>query len=115
MFKQLVSLAVIPAVFALSTGLASANDIEVKTGNMQVSVQNGKVQVNSGSSAAKNSSWLNRLSNLRIFNGRSSSSSVGSNMNCDRRSSGHSTTSSNSSGTATSRSTSTSTSMTCSN
>ena len=115
MFKQLVSLAVIPAVFALSTGLAYANDIEVKTGNMQVSVQNGKVQVNSGSSAAKNSSWLNRLSNLRIFNGRSSSSSVGSNMNCDRRSSGHSTTSSNGSGTAISRSTANSTGMTCSN
>ncbi len=112
MYKQSVSLMVLSTVIALSAGLANAHEVEVKTGNMQVSVQNGEVQVNS--SRVKTPSLLNRLNNLRLFNGRSSSrSSVESNTKCDRASSGYSTTRSNSSGTAVSRSSSSSTTMTC--
>ena len=115
MFKQLVSLIVFSTVVTLSAGLANANEVEVKTGNMRVSVENGKVQVNSN--RAKLPSWIDRLSNLRLSNSRSSRSSVepnvGSNMKCDRVSSGHSTTSKNRSGTAVSQSSSSSTTMTC--
>ena len=111
MFKQSVSLIVVPAVIALSTGLANAHEVEVKTGNMQVSVQNGEVQVNSN--PARSQSWLNRLGNLRIFNGSSSRSTGVTKMKCDRSSSGYSTSRRNSSGTAVSQSSSSSTTMTC--
>lgn len=113
MFKQSVSLMVVPAVIILSAGLANAHEVEVKAGNTQVSVQNGQVRVNSNT--VKTPSLLNRLSNLRLFNGRrsSSSSSVESNMKCDRSSSGYSTTRRSSSGTGVSRSSSSSTTMTC--
>lgn len=112
MFKQSVSLIVVPAVVILSAGLANAHEVEVKAGNTQVSVQNGQVRVNSNT--VKTPSLLNRLSNLRLFNGRRSSApSVESNLKCDRSSSGYSTTRSSSSGTGVSRSSSTSTTMTC--
>ncbi|MGL6341765.1 MAG: hypothetical protein ACRC80_21805, partial [Waterburya sp.] len=82
----------------MTTMLANAGEVEVQTGNMNVSVKNGQVQVNN-SSNTRNSSWLQRLSNLRLFNGRSTTPSVQSDLKCDRDSSGYSTTRRSSSGT----------------
>jgi hypothetical protein len=101
-------------MMTMTAMLANAEEIEVKTGNMNVSVKNGQVQVN-GSSHTGNSSWLRRLSNLRLFNGRSTTPSVQSDLKCDRDSSSYSTTRRSSSGTGISQSSSSSTTMTCSN
>lgn len=113
MFKQSVSLVIIPAVLVLSATLTNAHDVEVKTGNSSVSVRNGEVQINSNASKSKTSSWLHRIGNLGLFNNRSTTSSTRSSAKCDRRSSGYSNTRSNSSGTAVSRTSSSSTTMTC--
>ena len=111
MFKQSIFLIITPVVLGLSTGIANANEIEVKAGNTRVSVQSGKVEIDRPS-AVKTPSLLDRLSNLRLFGNRSSSSST-SNRKCDRNSSGYSSTRSNSSGTAVSQTSSSSTTMTC--
>lgn len=113
MSKQSISLIIVPAIFVLSTTLANAHEVEVRTGNMDVSVRNGEVQINSNASKTKKPSWFNRLGNLGLFNNRSTSSSTGPNAKCDRTSSGYSNTRSNSSGTAVSRTSSSSTTMTC--
>lgn len=114
MFKQSFSLLVLASMMTMTTMLANAGEVEVQTGNMNVSVKNGQVQVNN-SSNTRNSSWLQRLSNLRLFNGRSTTPSVQSDLKCDRDSSGYSTTRRSSSGTGISQSSSSSTTMTCSN
>jgi len=111
--KQSIALVVLGTSITLYAGLANANEIEVKTGNMQVSVQDSGVTVTPTSSRVKMPSLLNRLSNLRFFNNSSSRSSVGSDLKCDRVSSGHHDTKTNSSGTAVSQSSSSSTTMTC--
>lgn len=125
MFKQSISLMITPVIIGLYVGVANANEVEVKAGNMRVSVENGNVEVNSGSSTTKVPSLLNRLSNLRLFGDREASSagnrqvtpnrhqSRSSNLKCDRRTSGHSSTRRNSSGTAVSQTRSSSTTMTC--
>ncbi|MEM8673376.1 MAG: hypothetical protein AAGF83_05815 [Cyanobacteria bacterium P01_G01_bin.67] len=121
MFKQSMSLMIAPVIIGLYTGLANADEVKVKAGNMQVSVQNGNVEVNSGSTAVKAPSLLNRLSNLRLFGDRqtsprvnpSRSSTRSSNLKCDHRSSGYSSTRRNQSGTAVSQTRSSSTTMTC--
>jgi hypothetical protein len=115
MFKQSCSLLVLASMITMSAMLANAGEVEVKTGNMQVSVKNGQVQVDSDSSNTRSSSWLQRLSHLRLFNGRSTTPSVQSDMKCDRDSSGYSTTRRSSSGTGISQSSSSSTTVTCSN
>lgn len=114
--KQSIALVVLGTSIALYAGLANANEIEVKTGNMEVSVQDSGVTVTPTSSRVSVPSLLNRLNNLRFFNQGSSSSSrssVGSDLKCDRVSSGHHDTNTNSSGTAVSQSSSSSTTMTC--
>lgn len=113
MFKQSFSLIVFSSMITLSAMLANAGEVEVNTGNMQVSVENGQVQVDSGSSSTKNSSWLNRLTHMRLFNGRSTTPSIQSDLDCDRSSSGYSTTRRTSSGTGISQSSSSSTTVTC--
>ncbi|MEO1005841.1 MAG: hypothetical protein AAFW67_08325 [Cyanobacteria bacterium J06638_38] len=121
MFKQSMSLMIAPVIIGLYTGLANADEVKVKAGNMQVSVQNGNVEVNSGSTAVKAPSLLNRLSNLRLFGDRqtsprvnpSRSSTRSSNLKCDHSSSGYSSTRRNQSGTAVSQTRSSSTTMTC--
>ncbi len=115
MFKQSFSLLILASMMTMTAMLANAGEVEVQTGNMNVSVKNGQVQVNSGSSHTGNSSWLRRLSNLRLFNGRSTTPSIQSDLKCDRDSSGYSTTRRSSSGTGISQSSSSSTTMTCSN
>jgi hypothetical protein len=115
MFKQSFSLLVLASMMTMTAMLANAGEVEVQTGNMQVSVKNGQVQVNSGSNNTRNSSWLHRLSNMRLFNGRSTTPSVQSDLKCDRDSSGYSTTRRSSSGTGISQSSSSSTTVTCSN
>ncbi len=113
MFKQSIFLMTVPVIVGLYTGIAHANEIEVKAGNTQVSVQNGKVEIERPSQI-KTLSLLERLHNLRLFGDRSSSSSYPANHGkCDRASSGYSSTRSNSSGTAVSRTSSSSTTMTC--
>ncbi len=110
--KQSVSLAIISASIALSAGIANADDMHVKAGNTSVSIQNGRVEVNSNTSNPQPSSWLNRL-NRRIFGSRNSRSTINnsSSMKCDRSSSSQS--SSSSSGGIVSRTSSSSTTMTC--
>jgi hypothetical protein len=109
MFKQSMFLMTVPVIVGLYTGIAHANEIEVKAGNTQVSVQNGKVEIERASQI-KTLSLLERLNNLRLFGDRSSSAD---HAKCDRASSGYSSTRSNSSGTAVSRTSSSSTTMTC--
>ncbi|MEM8719497.1 MAG: hypothetical protein AAGE84_09340 [Cyanobacteria bacterium P01_G01_bin.39] len=117
MLKQSISLMITPVIIGLYVGVANANEVEVKTGNMRVSVQNGNVEVNSGSASNKVPSLLNRLSNLRLFGDRQVAPTRhparSSNLKCDRRTSGHSSTRRNSSGTAVSQTRSSSTTMTC--
>ena len=112
MCKQFISLTIVPLIVIWYAGAVTAGEVEVKTGRMQVSVQNGNVEVNSNGGAVKTPSLLERLNNIRLFRDRHSSSSQ-SNLKCDRTSSGYSTTRSNSSGSAVSRSTSSSTTVTC--
>ncbi|MEM7592343.1 MAG: hypothetical protein AAF383_12615 [Cyanobacteria bacterium P01_A01_bin.83] len=119
MLKQSISLMITPVIIGLYVGVANANEVEVKTGNMRVSVQNGNVEVDSGSASTKVPSLLNRLSNFRLFGDREASpasnrhQSRSSNLKCDRSSSGYSTTRRNSSGTGVSQTRSSSTTMTC--
>ncbi|MEM7759114.1 MAG: hypothetical protein AAF298_13450 [Cyanobacteria bacterium P01_A01_bin.40] len=121
MFKQSISLMIAPVIIGLYTGLANADEVKVKAGNMQVSVQNGNVEVNSGSNGVKAPSLLNRLNNLRLFGDRQASPRVNpprsstrsSNSKCDRSSSGYSSTRRNQSGTAVSQTRSSSTTITC--
>lgn len=112
MCKQFISLTIVPLVVVWYAGVVAAGEVEVKTGNMQVSVQNGHVEVNSDSGEIRTPSLLERLNHIRLFKDRPSSSDR-SNLKCDRSSSGYSTTRSNSSGSAVSRSTSSSTTVTC--
>ncbi len=118
MFKQYISLMIAPVIVGLYVGLANAQEVEVKAGNMQVSVENGNVEVNSGSDATKTRSLLDHLTHLRLFGDRQAyptgnRSHSTANQKCDRAISGYSTTRSNSSGTAVSQSRSSSTTMTC--
>ena len=116
MFKQSMSLMIAPVIIGLYTGLANADEVKVQAGNMRVSVENGKVEVDSGS-ATKVPSLLNRLSNLRLFGDRQPAPRVqpsrSSNLKCDRNTTGYSTTRRNQSGTAVSQTRSSSTTMTC--
>lgn len=57
---KFISLAMVSTVLLLLTGIANANDIEVKTGDLQVSVQDQTVTVQS-SSSRKPPSLLERL------------------------------------------------------
>ncbi|HEY9770545.1 MAG TPA: hypothetical protein V6C71_18975 [Coleofasciculaceae cyanobacterium] len=126
MFKQYISLMIAPVIVGLYVGLANAQEVEVKAGNMQVSVENGNVEVSSDSHATKTRSLLDRLSHLRLFGDRQAGreatplgyptghrSNSATYQKCDRAISGYSTTRSNSSGTAVSQSRSSSTTMTC--
>ena len=112
MYKQYISWAIALTIFSLSAGMTNAHEVEVQTGKMRVSVQNGNVEVDSNSGVVKTPSLLERLNNLRLLKDRTTSSER-VNSNCDRQSSGYSTTRRNSSGTAVSRSSSSSTTMTC--
>ncbi|MEL6440464.1 MAG: hypothetical protein AAFQ80_14555 [Cyanobacteria bacterium J06621_8] len=116
MSKQFMSLMIVPVILALYTGLANAEEVKVQAGNTRVSVENGQVEVNSGS-ATRSSTLLNRLSNLRLFGTRQPSPRVhpspSSSLKCDRTTSGHSTTRRNQSGTAVSQTSSSSTTTTC--
>lgn len=117
MLKQSLSLMIAPMIVGLYTGVANANEVKVQAGNMRVSVENGKVEVDSGSAASKAPSLLNRLGNLRLFGNRQVSPRVqpssSSNLRCDRNTTGYSTTRRNSSGSSVSHTRSSSTTMTC--
>ena len=110
--KRSISLVVISTLIALSAGLANAHDVEVKAGNMQVSVDNGKVDIDS--STSQPTSLLDRISNWRIFGSRTPKPVVrGKTMNCRGITSGDRSTHTNSSGTGVMQSSSSSTTMTC--
>ncbi|BAZ46593.1 hypothetical protein NIES4102_36290 [Chondrocystis sp. NIES-4102] len=112
MFKQSFSLIVFSSMITLSAMLANAEEVKVNTGNMQVSVKNGQVQVNS-SPTTRNSSWLNRITQIRLFNGRTTTPSIQSDLKCDRKNSSYSTIRRSSSGTGISQSSSSSTTVSC--
>jgi hypothetical protein len=80
------SLFLIPVLLIVSTGVASANNIEVKTGNTQVSVGNQGINIKKSTSP----SLIDRLVNWRVF--RSGSSSIPSQVSnkCSQSSSTYS-------------------------
>ena len=112
--KHSVSLIIVSIAIAMSGTAVNADDMKVRAGNTNVSIQNGKVEVNSNSSNGKPSSLFHRLSR-RIFGSRNSRSTINnsSTMKCDRSNSSQS--SSSSSGGGISQSSSSSTTMSCSN
>lgn len=95
----------------LAVGEVEAREVEVKAGNVQVSVQNGEVEVNTGANSLRTPSLLERLTNLRLFNHRSSHSTSQSNFQCDRSS--YSTSNHRNSKTGVSQTSSSSTTMVC--
>jgi hypothetical protein len=65
--KKSILLLVLPALLSLSSEPVRANNIEVQTGNLQVSVQDGEVEIKS---RQQSPSWRDRLNNLGILRSR---------------------------------------------
>lgn len=103
------SLYLIPVLLIISTGVASANDIEVKNGNSQISITNNGISVKNSTSP----SFINRLINWRTLRSGSTSTSSQSQISskCTQSSSNYS--SSRSTGGGLSRSSSYSSTTTC--
>lgn len=65
--KQSIFLLVLPALLSLSIEPVKANNVEVQTGNLQVSVQERGVEIKS---RQQSPSLRDRLNNLGIFRSR---------------------------------------------
>ncbi len=85
--KQSIFLLVLAALLSLSLEPVKANNVEVKTGNLQVSVQEDKVEIESG---RQSSYWRDRLNNLGIFRSRvSERPTIQTSGNCSQNNSSH--------------------------
>lgn len=82
MCKQSVLLITVMVLIG-SVGEVSSREVEVKAGNVQVSVQNGEVEVNMEANSLKTPSLLERLTNFSLFNRNSGSASRTSGAKCD--------------------------------
>lgn len=106
--KKSIFLIVLPALLSLSIEPVKANNVEVQTGNLQVSVKDGGVEIKSGE---QSSSWRDRLNNLGVLRSRvSERSTTQTSGKCSQNSSSHQSTRSSGGGVIqTSSSTSTTT------
>jgi hypothetical protein len=78
---------VLPALLSLSIAPVKANNVEVQTGNLQVSVQEGEVEIKS---RQQSPSWQDRLYNLGILRSRvSERPSTQTSGKCSQNNSSH--------------------------
>lgn len=111
--KNSLSLVIIAASMILSAGFANAHDVEVQAGDLQVSVDNGRVSIDSHDSD-RSFSLLERISSWRIFGSPEPEPVVNSKtLDCDGATYGDRSTHVNRSGTGVIQTSSSSTTMTC--
>ena len=69
--RKLIFLFILPILFVVSLDVASANEVRVQTGNLQVSVQDGAVEINSSPTRIRRPlSLRDRLYRWRVFGSR---------------------------------------------
>ena len=113
--KNSLSLVIIAASMILSAGVANAQEIEVQAGDMQVSVDNGRVSIDSNDSD-RSFSLLERISSWHIFGSPKPKPEpvvTGKTLDCDGATYGDRSTHINRSGTGVIQTSSSSTTMTC--
>ncbi len=113
--KHSLFLVFISASMVLSAGIANAHDVEVQAGDMKVSVDNGRVSIDSDDSD-RSFSLLDRISNWRIFGSPEPELEpvvTGKNLECDGTTYGDRSTHVNRSGTGVMQTSSSSTTITC--
>ena len=108
---KFVSLAMVSTVLLLLTGIANANDIKVKTGNLQVSVQDETVTVQTSTSRREPPSLLERLRIWRPHSSRLPPTSTSG--RCQTTNSSHQSNRTSSSGNGVVQSSSSSSSTVC--
>ncbi|MBE9170084.1 hypothetical protein IQ238_22030 [Pleurocapsales cyanobacterium LEGE 06147] len=93
--KQSIFLLVLPALLSLSIEPVKANNVEVQTGNLQVSVQEGGVKIESRQQSpslrdAAAPALRDRLNNLGILRSRVSERSTSQSLGkCSQNNSSH--------------------------